>query len=181
MAGVKCNSAKTTVEASVKVNPVAQAVIDKIATKIFSLKKTESIIPRYFYFGEIHGINCKDQGFLVYFKNPQSYTGEDVVEIQAHGNLLLLEQIVKNCINHGARLAERGEFTQRAFYNGKISLDAAEGLLALIQAKNMHEIKASYALFSGTLKEEITKFQEILTNLSSQILVNLDYNEEVIF
>ena len=151
----------------------------KIATSFFASKKllNNTIVPRMMYLGDIKTPNLNEKCLMVYFKNPQSYTGEDVVEFQCHGGTYICNQIIDLCLNNGARLAEPGEFTKRAFVNGKVSLDEAEGVVDLINASTASEVKASYDLVNGALFKTVKKLQTELTNILAEIEVNLDYPE----
>ena len=105
----------------------------EIVQKIFSGK---TIISHAITYGWIKdGLQVVDEVIVLYFKSPHSFTGEDVVEIQAHGGINVLQKILTLVLQNGARLAERGEFSKRAFLNGKIDLSKAEAILDLIHAK----------------------------------------------
>ena len=113
-----------------------------IAEKVFSTKcgKPLSQIPaRYSVYGDIvDGETVIDDGMAVVFRAPASYTGEDTVEISCHGGVLLTEKVLSLCFAAGAVPAEAGEFTQRAFINGKIDLSKAEAVIGLIDAESEH-------------------------------------------
>ena len=147
-----------------------------IAKQIF-LCNAKEIMPRHFYLGDINLDRIKDKGMMVYFKEPNSYTGEDVVEFQCHGGSIIANKIVECCIEKGAKLAGPGEFTKRAFINGKISLDKAEGVAELIDAESESEVRAGYDLVNGNLFKVVTSTQKSLTDLLAEIEVNLDYPE----
>ena len=149
-----------------------------IAKQVFSCKQFKSVKPNFMYLGKIDlGENLTDTGFCVYFKSPLSYTGEDVVEFQCHGGLLVAEKIILKCIENGARLAEPGEFSKRAFLNGKMSLDQAEGVIDTINAETENQLKASNELTKGNLFNVVNNLQDKLTDILSEIEVNLDYPE----
>ena len=114
---------------------------------------------------------------VVYFKAPFSFTGEDLVEIQCHGGVFLTNEILKALLNNGAVLAENGEFTKRAFLNGKISLDKAEGVIDMINAESREELKAGYELLNGNLTKQIESMQNILTDVLAETNVSIDYPE----
>lgn len=151
----------------------------KIATNFFVSKKLKKhdIQPRYMYLGDIDTQDLKEKCLMVYFKNPYSYTGEDVVEFQCHGGTYICNKIIDLCIKFGARLAQPGEFTKRAFINGKVSLDEAEGVVDLINAKTASEVKASFDLVKGDLYKTVKVLQDTLTQVLAEIEVNLDYPE----
>ncbi len=151
-----------------------------ILSKIFSCKKCEvkDFQPRYFYLGTINlADNIKEKCMVVYFKSPFSYTGEDLVEIQCHGGIVITQNILEKVISLGARLAEGGEFTKRGFMNGKISLDEAEGVMDVISAESESELKAGYNLLNGNLFKEIKDIQKNITDSLAYIEVTFDYPE----
>lgn len=119
----------------------------------------------------------QDKGYMVFFQNPYSYTGEDVVEFQCHGGMAVTEKVLEKVILLGARLAEPGEFSKRAFLNGKMTLDQAEGVIDVINAENARELKASSDLAKGELTKQIDNMQDNLADLLSEIEVNMDYPE----
>ena len=111
----------------------------KIADKIFKTYKGQlpsQLEPRYLELGKITTQSFTEQAMCVVFKSPKSYTGEDLVEFQCHGGTQIASGICKECINQGARLATNGEFTKRAFLNGKMSLSSAEGMMDMINAES---------------------------------------------
>lgn len=149
-----------------------------IAKQIFLRFKNKSdIIPNYMYLGQINLGDIEDKGFCVYFKSPNSFTGEDVVEFQCHGGLVVAQKIIEQVLHFGGRLATAGEFSKRAFLNGKMSLDQAEGVVDTINAETENQLKASNELTNGNLFKLVTKFQDKLTDILSEIEVNLDYPE----
>ncbi len=151
-----------------------------ILSQIFSCKKCDvkDFQPRYFYLGTINlGDNIKEKCMVVYFKSPFSYTGEDLVEIQCHGGIVITQNILEKVISLGARLAEGGEFTKRGFMNGKISLDEAEGVMDVISAESESELKAGYNLLNGNLFKEIKDIQKNITDSLAYIEVTFDYPE----
>ena len=150
-----------------------------ITSKIFSCKKCDvlNFKPRYFYLGQIDLGDVKEKCMVVYFKAPYSYTGEDLVEIQCHGGMVITEKILNKIISLGARLAEGGEFTKRGFLNGKISLDEAEGVMDIISAESESELKAGYNLMNGNLLNEVKNIQNQITDALAFIEVTFDYPE----
>lgn len=150
----------------------------KIAGKIFSCRE-KNLQPRMMYLGKLKlEENVFEQCFMVKFDAPYSYTGEDMVEFQIHGGVLLAQKVVEKCIESGARLAEPGEFSKRAFLNGKITLDKAEAITGEINAESEGELKSSLRLTNGKLAQEIEKTQEKLTNLLAELEVGMDYPDE---
>ncbi|MBR1984679.1 MAG: tRNA uridine-5-carboxymethylaminomethyl(34) synthesis GTPase MnmE, partial [Clostridia bacterium] len=140
-------------------------------------KKEAEIVPNHMYLGNIDLGGVFDKGLAVYFKAPHSFTGEDVVEFQCHGGFIVAEKIIQQCLSFGCRLATAGEFSKRAFLNGKMSLDQAEGVVDTINAETENQLKASNDLTNGALYKLVLKQQDILTDILSEIEVNLDYPE----
>lgn len=149
-----------------------------IAKKMFTpLNKNVNIIPNLMVLGNIDLGSTTDFGFMVYFKAPKSYTGEDVIEFQCHGGIAVTQKIIEKALSLGIRLAEPGEFSKRAFLNGKMSLDQAEGVIDTINAESESELKASSGLQKGILTKTIENIQDTLIDIMSEIEVNLDYPE----
>ena len=98
----------------------------EIAKKVFFCKDKENIQPRVLNLGDFVYGNIKDKCLMAFFKAPLSYTGEDMVEFQCHGGTQIANGVMRECISYGARVATNGEFTKRAFMNGKMSLASAE-------------------------------------------------------
>ncbi|RMD47669.1 MAG: tRNA uridine-5-carboxymethylaminomethyl(34) synthesis GTPase MnmE, partial [Aquificota bacterium] len=150
-----------------------------IGKSIFS--KKEDIKPRKAYFGKFIDENGEiiDEGLFLYFKAPKSFTGEDVVEIQVHGSVPVVKKIIKEAIKKGARFAQPGEFTKRAFLNGKIDLTQAEAIAQLIEAKSEKASKAAVNLLEGKLSKEIKFLKEKLININMLIEAELNFPEDV--
>lgn len=134
--------------------------------------------PYKMYPGEIVCDNFSDFGLCVYFKAPKSFTGEDVVEFHSHGGIAITQGVLKRALSLGARLATRGEFTKRAFMNGKLSLSSAEGLIDMINSESVSGVKAGYYLYREKLTREITALQNKLKDALSEIDVDMDFPEE---
>jgi tRNA modification GTPase len=152
-----------------------------IASKMFvPLKKckVEQFEPYKMYSGSIQGDGFTDFGLCVYFKAPKSFTGEDVVEFHCHGGVELSRSLLKRTFDLGARSAERGEFTKRAFLNGKISLASAEGMVDMINAESLAEVRAGSSLYHEKLTNRIKQIQSQLTDLLASIAADVDYPEE---
>ena len=133
--------------------------------------------PRKMYLKTIYLNEINDKCLVVFFKSPFSFTGEDVVEIQSHGGYFLAQKIIDKALDLGARLADRGEFSKRAFINGKMSLDQAEGVIELINAESEMQAKTGSNLLFGKLKDLIEKYQTELTDILADIEAKLDYPE----
>ena len=151
----------------------------EIGKKIFSLP--EKITPRKVYFGKIfnHKGEIIDEGLFVYFQKPKSFTGEDLVEIYPHGSVPVVKSILEACFMHGARLARPGEFTERAFLNGKIDLLQAEAIADLINAKSEKAAKIAVSILEGKLSKQINALREKLINLISLIEAEINFPEDV--
>ena len=145
-----------------------------IAEKI---TKNPNLKPRYAQFIQFNNNSLQDNAILIYFVAPNSYTGEDVVEFQCHGGRYVTDKVIDLCLNNGARLANPGEFTKRAFENGKISLEQAEGIIDIINAETESEAKAGFSLLNGELFKKVDNMQNLLTSKLAEIEVTLDYPE----
>ena len=120
----------------------------------------------------------EDQVVATYFPAPHSYTGNDVVEISAHGNPVVLRQIVEHALTLGARLAEPGEFTLRAFLNGRIDLVQAEAVADLIDAATPRQARAAFDQLEGTLTSRIAAIDADLFDLTAKLEASLDFPDE---
>ncbi len=120
-----------------------------------------------------------DQVLAVVMKAPNSYTGEDVVEIHCHGGFLVADRILKELLSAGARLAEGGEFTRRAFLNGKTGLDEAEAVMDVIDARSELGLENAARSLQGGLKKKINDLREQVMALTAHISAAADYPEEV--
>ena len=120
-----------------------------------------------------------DEVIVLPFKNPNSYTGEDVVEIQGHGGLKVVGKILELVLKNGARMAEKGEFTKRAFLNHKLDLSQAEAVLDLIHARTDNFAQKSANNLSGALTLETNKIKQNLFDLMSRIIAAVDFPEDV--
>ena len=119
-----------------------------------------------------------DQVIVTFFPGPHSYTGEDVVEISAHGSPVLLRAVVESAMVEGARLAEPGEFTLRAFLHGRIDLVQAEAVRDLIDAVTPLQARAAYDQLEGTLTAEIAGVDRGLFDLTVRLEASLDFPDE---
>ncbi len=124
------------------------------------------------------GQEILDDVIVIFYKSPKTYTGEDMVEISFHGNPLILSKAVRAMIDSGARLADPGEFTKRAFLNGKMDLTSAEAVEKLIDSTSEVGIKIARKMMNGSLKRMIEKMRRELLNLSASIEVRIDYPDE---
>ena len=119
-----------------------------------------------------------DTGLLLYFPNPNSFTGEDVLELQGHGGPVVLQMLLARCLDLGARLAEPGEFSRRAFLNGKMDLAQAEAVADLIDAATASAARSAVRSLQGEFSRAIGELNEELTNLRMLVEATLDFPEE---
>ena len=119
-----------------------------------------------------------DEAVVTYFAAPASYTAEDVVEIAAHGSPIVLETLLHACLARGARLAEPGEFTQRAFLAGRLGLTEAEAVNDLIQASTLHQARVAAAQLGGSLARAVAPLKQQLVNLIAQLEAGVDFAED---
>ncbi len=156
----------------------------EIISKIFSTAINEhnppDFNPNRIYHGWIFDTNILiDEVIVLYFKAPHSYTGEDIVEIQGHGGINIIKNILKLCLKSGAGMADKGEFSKRAFMNGKLDLSKAEAVLDLIHSKTDKFSHAAAKNLSGNLSSHINKLRQELLDLLSMVTAAIDFPEEV--
>ncbi len=118
-----------------------------------------------------------DEVLVSYFKEPKSYTQENMCEINSHGGTIVVRKILELCLKNGAQMAEPGEFTKRAFLNGRIDLAKAEAVVNLINAKSEKETKASINQLEGNLSLEIKRIKKMILSLLADIEASIDYPE----
>ena len=118
-----------------------------------------------------------DEVLVSYFKEPKSYTQENMCEINSHGGTIVVRKILELCLKNGAQIAEPGEFTKRAFLNGRIDLAKAEAVINLINAKSEKETKASINQLEGNLSLEIKRIKKMILSLLADIEASIDYPE----
>ena len=154
----------------------------EIADKIFhtgKIKTFKEAVPRMMYFGHVtDGGKRIDEGLAVYMKAPHSYTGEDVVEIQIHGSAEALRETLSRALRSGAVPAMRGEFTKRAFLNGRLDLAQAEAVMDIISAKGEAALTQAESHLSGALSGFVHEVMEELKDLITKLEVTIDYPEE---
>lgn len=130
-------------------------------------------------YGEIRdGANVLDDAVALVFKAPHSYTGEDVVEISAHGGKLMLRSILRLIFANGAVSAAAGEFSKRAFLNGKLDLTRAESIMGLISAKSESQLRVSRAAHTGRVSRKISEIEDALVSSAAAIAAYSDYPDE---
>ena len=135
-----------------------------ITDRIFEMKnqkKLEDMPTHTIHYGHIHdGDEVIDEVMVVLMRAPKSYTKEDTVEIDCHGGVYVMKRVLETVIKYGARPAEPGEFTKRAFLNGRIDLAQAESVIDIIHAKNEFALKSSISQLQGSLQKEIKELRE---------------------
>nr|WP_316369790.1 tRNA uridine-5-carboxymethylaminomethyl(34) synthesis GTPase MnmE [Candidatus Thiodiazotropha sp. CDECU1] len=124
--------------------------------------------------------NTIDSGLAIYFPNPQSFTGEDVLELQGHGGPVVLDLLLQQILQHGARLARPGEFSERAFLNGKLDLVQAEAIADLIDAESQAAARSATRTLQGAFSDKIHKLVEALIELRLYVESAIDFPEEEI-
>jgi tRNA modification GTPase len=149
----------------------------EIAKKI---TKKENFTPRYATLSNVYDLQGTliDESIILYFQAPFSFTAEDVVEIQCHGGFIVAQSILKTLLACGARLANPGEFSKRAFFNGRIDLSEAEAIAQLIEAKSEDAAKILARQMKGELKEFIEKIRDAIIHILAYSEVSIDYAEE---
>ena len=152
-----------------------------VLQKIFRPKNFQNIedIKGYTmkYGNILDGENIIDEVLVSYFKAPKSYTTENMCEINSHGGNIVLKKILELCLKNGAELAEPGEFTKRAFLNGRIDLLQAESVIDIINAKSDKELKTGVKQLEGFLSNEIAKIKQEILDVMVNIEVAIDYPE----
>src|SRR5690242_11708486 len=126
------------------------------------------------------GGNIFDEALVVYMKGPRSFTGEDTVEIQSHGGWLILSLVCRACLASGARMAAPGEFTKRAFLNGRLDLSQAEAVLDTIRAKSAASLTVAQRQLRGELAREVDAARDALLRLLAQLEAGIDFVGEEI-
>ena len=144
------------------------------------LKLRHSLAPGQARFAEVLDTEkaALDEAVVTLFAAPNSYTSEDVVEIAAHGSPVLLDYLVRQCIANGARLAEPGEFTQRAFLSGRLDLTQAEAVHDLIESQTLHQARIAAQQLGGALSRRIAPIKESLIKLIAELEAGVDFVED---
>ena len=147
-------------------------IVKKIFKSGNNLRKNSIVFGKIIYDNEFI-----DNVLVSYFQAPHSYTGEDVCEINCHGGTQITKQILEIVLENGARLAEPGEFSKRAFLNGKMDLSQAEAVINLINAKTQTETRIAAKNLEGNLSKKVKELREELVELMAKIEVSVDYPE----
>jgi tRNA modification GTPase len=143
----------------------------------FGNREAEARIARFARFKDGSG-GLIDEGLLLYFPAPHSFTGEDVIELQGHGGPVVMQMLLARCLELGARLAEPGEFTRRAFLNGKLDLAQAESVADLIEASTAAAARSAVRSLTGSFSKEVQGLCERLIDLRMLVEATLDFPDE---
>ena len=153
----------------------------KIAKKIFKPKKENKIKPKFQVLGNLYHFEQKelfDEAYLTFFPNPSTYTREDMIEISCHGSPVVMEEVIRLGILAGARHANPGEFTLRAFLNGRIDLLQAEAVNDLIHAQSLKQAKISFNQTQGKLSNKTSFLRNSIVHLLARIEASIEFPEE---
>lgn len=151
-----------------------------IANKLFKGKDLSQVPSHTIHYGHIMHLEDNrviDEVMVSVMRAPKTFTREDVVEINCHGGVIAVQEVLDNVLEHGARLAEAGEFTKRAFLNGRIDLSQAEAIMDLIEAKTNKAMQASVNQLQGSLSRKIRQLRQDMLETLAQVEVTIDYPE----
>ena len=158
----------------------AAEICDKVFVGISGKKLSDSVGYRAYYGKIFNNKKDIDECVATVFRSPHSYTGEDVVEISCHGGLYVLKKALRSVLEAGAYPAEAGEFTQRAFLNGKIDLTQAQAVMDLINAHGEQSADAALTTLEGALSQEIKSVTSLLISACASLGAWVDYPDEEI-
>ena len=178
--GIVKLTGKNAIEIAETIFQSAKNTSAKNSPRFFAGKKTEES-HRLFY-GHIVDPESKqviDEVLLSIMRAPHSYTREDVVEINAHSGIVVLRSILNLVLKQGARLAGPGEFTKRAYLNGRIDLTQAEAVMDLINAKSLKSLEIAFSQLKGELKERIQSIRESLVSILTEIEAAIDFPDDI--
>jgi len=154
----------------------------KIAQQIFKpMRGSSGLKPRYLHYGQIlrpESSQPIDEVLVAYMPGPHSYTRQDVIEIQAHGGIVALQEILQTVLSLGARSAEAGEMTMRAFVNGRLDLTQAEAVLDIIEAKTAASLRVATQQLGGSLLKKISQVRQQLVNILAYLEATIDFVDE---
>ncbi|HOO72671.1 MAG TPA: tRNA uridine-5-carboxymethylaminomethyl(34) synthesis GTPase MnmE [Spirochaetota bacterium] len=172
-----CAPATAPVDSSIAVIRVNGPAALETVRSFFS--RPEKIIPREACHGTVLDEGKPvDDVIILYFKSPATYTGDDLVEIHCHGNQFIVHRLIKMLMNRGVRIAEPGEFTRRAFINGKMDLTEAEAVNHIITARSDWEVETSLKQMHGSLRQAVNEIRDRLITLKADIESGIDFIEE---
>lgn len=168
-------------ESAIGIVRLSGEMTEEIVRKLFRFHggTEKRLVPWRFYYGHIiEAEKTLDEGLVVLFKGPKSYTREDMAEIHCHGGAVALRRVYKAVLSAGARSAEPGEFTKRAFLNGRLDLSQAESIMDVIQAKTDLAFDTAMLQLDGNLSQLIQGMRAELLRIVTHLAVNIDYPEE---
>lgn len=153
-----------------------------LAIALTMTRHDQPLKPRYAHFRRFYGADeaVLDEGLALYFPHPHSFTGEDVVELQGHGGPVLMDMLLKRVLELGARMAQPGEFSQRAFLNNKLDLAQAEAIADLIDAASQAAVKSATRSLQGAFSQRIKVLLDSLINLRLYVEAAIDFPDEEI-
>ncbi|MDI6619239.1 MAG: tRNA uridine-5-carboxymethylaminomethyl(34) synthesis GTPase MnmE [Clostridiales bacterium] len=142
------------------------------------IKSFKTYTLMYGYIHDVESGNIIDEVLVSYMKSPHTYTREDIVEINCHGGAVSVKKILEDVLRSGARLAEPGEFTKRAFLNGRIDLSQAEAVIDIVRAKTDESMDAALKQLEGSLSKKLKPIKDVLLDIMSHIEASIDFPEE---
>lgn len=157
---------------------ITNRIFEPAGKKALSEDIGRAMFGRIYAPGDTKKRQCIDEGIAVYFKAPRSFTGEDTVEISCHGGILVTNKVLFSALSAGARAAEAGEFTRRAFVNGKMKLTSAEALGDLLEASTEEQLRLAGAGMRGVLTESSEMIYNSLCHVLSSVYAHIDYPDE---
>ena len=158
----------------------AVAIADRIYRSPGGRKKLSEVLTHTIHYGYIYDVDCMiDEVLVLIMRGPNSYTREDVVEIDCHGGVVVMQRLLETVLKYGARLAEPGEFTKRAFLNGRIDLSQAEAVIDVINAKSDMALESSLSQLRGSVKQKIEKLRKGIIGNIAFIEAALDDPEHI--
>ncbi len=169
-------------EGAIAVIRVAGPASFQIVGKVFRPRQGD-LAPRSrrVYVGELHDEKGKlDEVLVTYYRAPRSYTGDDLVEVSSHGGILVVRKILQTLLRHGSRIAEPGEFTKRAFLNGRMDLTQAEAVMDVIRAQTELALRAANEQLAGALGEELARQRDSLLTVLAHVEAYIDFPDEEI-
>ncbi len=172
-----CAPATPPINSSLAVIRISGPDTGRIAESIFS--RPENLKPRHAAYGSIiNNDEVIDDVIMVFYRSPQSFTGEDMADIICHGNPIIIRKIVSLVKRRGARMAEPGEFSKRAFLNGKIDLTEAEAINHIITGRSEWEVSSAIRQMHGSLRSRISEIRDEIVLLKADVEAGIDFSEE---
>ena len=179
-----CGIATPIGEGGISIIRISGENVLNIVDKIFksknkgTIKNMKSYTMKYGYIHELDSDEIVDEVIISYMKGPKSFTAEDVVEINCHGGIVSTNKVLEQVIKAGARMAEPGEYTKRAFLNGRIDLSQAEAVMDIIRAKTDLSMKSAMLQHNGALSREINNIRKYMLNTLALVEYSIDFTED---